>query len=372
MSDPKKPKFALHQGTVSDHEPPEAGHAPPPAPLVPPAAHPAAKAGIGITERTIRRAPDVESPPVAAVPRAPVPTMAIEAIPDLEVIIERPFVPPTEDEKSWVLAKRLGSASGVVETQEFGRIRVASHIAAMVLSSSPDDTTGKTQVYVRVRFFPDPGKDWERKLLSQNRKRFTELEDAIAIALAQLPKPIESGLVVRFVGGPPMPEDDARIAGYQVWTSAERAPVRCEYAFDYVDERRKELKAFYENVGGGLARWWLTTVWWPLVSSEKLASYNAGEVEARSTTETTRASPTRQMLEHAQFREPLERLAAQAAAPVVQSLVSIVWFVRPDLKRLLAEKGVDVGDDRATRLGTYHDGPSELYDENGGGPKVRR
>ncbi len=382
------PKSPLAPGTTGDWDVPDVGiDVGRSLPSVPPEPHehPAVRGGVHITERTVTRfyrgqdVPERPSqpvlPPQTIVPEAlvPVPFEAPEpslptsitasALERFSIEFEKPFAPPTRDELAWVETRRLGSNVGVVEAADLGRVRIASHIGVLVLPSVYDPTTGKRTVYVRVRFFPDPGKDWERKLRAESRKRLGQLVFAVKTALIALPQPIPPGFVVRFAGGQPMSEADARMSGYQVWTKAERAPVRCEYSLEYLDAMRRDVLERYHSVQNGSIKGWFTRAWWRLCSDARWASYRLGEDYVKNRVK-HEDSALRRILASAKLREPLERAAALMATPVVQSLVSMVWFGnRSDLRKQLEARGISVGDERGTRLGTMVDGPSELYDD---------
>ena len=291
----------------------------------------------------------------------------------IEVVFES-FCPTDENDAEtldWVVAKQLGKAPVVrmqMQNGVFRNIRVAGHVAAIVLSSGTGMDESKTRVFVRLRWFPEPGKVWVDKLHSKKNRRLEELRTALVMAFATVPP--EPGLVVRFVGAPPMSESDAAFWGY-VWTDAGRAPVRCEISTDVIVRQRERAMETYRSVEQRwfLMRFLLLQYWkWrvPYLFSlystvkavQQLASEQTPDREARGSATA--------VLADASIRRMVERQCAVFATPVMQSFVSLVWN-QPDVLILLEEKGVVVS---GTVLGTQMDLGDDDYTSKK--PTIRR
>lgn len=291
----------------------------------------------------------------------------------IEVVFES-FCPTDEgDEETldWVMVKQLGKAPVVrVQMKDgvFRNIRVAGHVAALVLSSGVGSDASKMRVFVRLRWFPEPGKVWIDKLHSKQGRRLEELRSALATAFAVVPP--EPGLVVRLVGTPPMSESDAAFWGY-VWTEAGRASVRCEISTDIILRQRNQAMEMYRRVEQqSFFMRFVLVQYWKWFVPHAFALYSTVKVVQQMAHEQTPSYEVREsatlVLSNVKTRRDVERRCAELAASPMQSFVSLVWN-QPHMLDLLEDKGVVVS---GTVLGTQMDLGDEEYANRA--PMIRR
>lgn len=340
----------------------EPAHVVPPKP--PSEAAPAVSRAVHIVERpkpqpaTALR--EEAAPPVVAAPPQPA---EIPAVRKVRVEFER-FAPPSEDELTWVVTPVLGSQARVFRLEDGSRVRFAGYAAAMVLSFAEE--AGVTTVLVRSRFHIDPGEEWSNKLKSRKGERLEQFRAALTYGFERVA--LSVGLVARLAGGPPMSEEDARVSGYDAWDSPNRAPVVAAFTRDYIDARNSELQTLFLQTQ---FRWdgKLRAKWWSWFNKPKFDKYELGGQLAKTVSREMSASVSRGVNPCSAEGKKVAAAAAKLASPVMQSLVSRIWFgSNPHLRAALLEKGIPCGDERGTRMGTMNESDS-LY---GTDPKIRR
>lgn len=205
---------------------------------------------------------------------------------------------------------------------------IAVYIAAKIAWISTNPVTGATEVGIELVFVPlgseELQRDWVRKYGVQ---KSWELREDLAAAITAVLERVELsvGLVVRFVGGPPMDQRIAQANGYHFWMNETRCPTRVE--LDRVlaterTERIRELKTTARRFGC------IVLAWWWISDPEK---YELSQEEDPPPSSTTKVDPRthQEMLAH----------AASLAGSVIASLGSIVYARDLATQKALAAKG---------------------------------
>ena len=102
--------------------------------------------------------------------------------------------------------------------------------------------------------------DWAIRYVQDNEQLRAAIDRALHVAFSRLT--LWPGLIVRFVGGPPMTEADARANRYHFWLNKNRSPTRVEIDDRGVQAAREAAEQAYLTAEQrwGLTR--LTVAWW--------------------------------------------------------------------------------------------------------------
>lgn len=136
-------------------------------------------------------------------------------------------------------------------------------IAAQVVNFFAIAEEGVTIVEVDLVFAPViPGKieaDWMIRYTQNNGQLRKALNTALMMGFSRVP--LWPGLVIRFVGGPPMSEADARANRYHFWPNESRSPTRVEIEDRFVDAAREEAEGAFRDAQQAMFTR-LTVAWW--------------------------------------------------------------------------------------------------------------
>ncbi len=208
---------------------------------------------------------------------------------------------------------------------------VAVFIAARVTNFFPGAEPGTMIVEVDLAFAPmTPGKvaeDWALRYAQNDAELQKSLTAALYMAFSRLP--LWPGLIVRFVGGPPMTQADADANRYHVWIDEARSPTRVEIDDRFVEAAREQAESAYLKAEGGLFTR-LTLMWWEWKNPLRLRDYRMGKLLAERD----------DLLElDKKELEALKTALAAYAGPVISSQSAVAFGDDLDVRAMMEAKG---------------------------------
>ncbi len=197
--------------------------------------------------------------------------------------------------------------------------RLVAVYMAVVVRSFSDDTVVVDLCCGPFRSSEDFAA-WQRKLRRNEGERQQQIVEALTCIFGRVV--LQIGLVVRFMGGPPMNKEFAALHGYHAWLGDDRASTKVGIDDSMVGSATELAETFHTEVA--MSAWWAWVFFF--TDRPKYRAYRF--IEARNATR--RAVGGVQVKEEpkALSRTELARVLAKAgalAAPAVSSLASIAW-----------------------------------------------
>ena len=156
---------------------------------------------------------------------------------------------------------------------------------------------------------------WQRKLERNKRERRRQLTAALGCVVSRIP--LQIGLVVRLMGGPPMTEAEARRHGYHAWMADDRASTKVSIDRSQVPSATARAEEYHWEV----ATSWLPA-WRLFWSRTKLDAYRA--IEAHNAEAEADTPPQESGISKANLARVLAE-AGRLGAEALSSLASISW-----------------------------------------------